>query len=353
MTDLHDRMKAAGGGLPPAPFTIDDLTCAGRRRVRRRRWLVGSTGAAAVLAVVGTAVALSGTQAPPPATPVVQPAAPAAKRFTATFQGYRAGAFRVADPAVVTPGYTSAGVWRDGDHVGLLTAYRAGVYRPEAAKDPIAVDINGKRGIRYSNDQVLGARTGADRSGPTRFGDVRVEALAWEIAADTWATLESFGPEGDIPAASMRELANRFRTSGDDPARLPYRVGYLPKGYELVQAGTWGRLIDTNDGVLSGSVYHRGAPAFAGMTGIFEFEGPSSAALLISVSKSDPPAKDTCGRATATSGVICIREIQVEGFHITVDDRTGNLSGTEVEKVIKSITVADLGKPASWFPAAR
>ena len=351
MTDLHDRMRAAGGGLPPASFTIDDLTSAGGRRVRRRRWAIGATSAAAVVASVALFVGLQ--PVPSPTTPVVQPAEPS---FAVTFKSFQVAGFRVADPAVVTPGYVSAGVWRDGDHVGLLTAYRRGVYRPEAAKNPSSVDIDGKRGIRYSNDQVLGVRTGTDpagvdRGGPVRFDEVKVDALAWEVAPDTWATLESFGPEGALPDKAMRELAGRFRPSGSATARIPYMVGYLPPGYELVQAGTYGRLVDANDGVLSGSAYHRGVPAFAGLTGILEFESPSSTALLISVRKTDPPVRDNCRPATTDRGVICERAL-VEGLNLTVDDRTRLLKPAEVEKIINGITPADLNKPATWPPAA-
>jgi hypothetical protein len=357
MTDLHERMKAAGGGLPPSPFTIDDLTSAGRRRVRRRRWLVSAASAAtAVVAVTATATILGTPARTPTVDPaVVEPAAPASA-FTVTFAGYRSGALRVADPEVVTPGYVAAGIFRDDRQVGILTAYRPGVFRPVAGGEPApVVDVAGKKAMSYSNEQVLGA----NRIGAVEWGAISVSVLAWKVAApDTWATIDTFGKFAGVTPDETRALAAAFKPVDGSAARLPYRMGHLPSGFKLVQAGTWGRLVNANDAVLSGSVYHRAAPAFAGMTGLAEFEGPSSTALLISVAKSDRdgpqkhPIQQKCLAATRHSGVICEKAIKGAGFDVRVDDRSRTLPVAEVERIVDSIQPADLGKPATWIPAA-
>src|SRR5262245_19857619 len=100
MTDLRERMQTAGGDLPPAPFTIDDLTRAGRRRVRRLRFLTGTAGAVVAVAATVTAV-LAVPREQPVDRPVATAPAPAA--YGVTFAGYRSGDLRVADPAMVTP----------------------------------------------------------------------------------------------------------------------------------------------------------------------------------------------------------------------------------------------------------
>lgn len=352
MTDLHERMKAAGGGLPPPPFTVDDLADAGRRQVRRRRWLVGTTGAVgAVVAVAAMVTTMSGTPirtpaADPPAEPAARPAPP----FAVTFAGYRSREYRVADPAVVTPGYAAAGVFRGSDQVGMLTAYRPGVFRPAPPTGAGPVDIAGRPGFSYTNEQVLGRNS----SGTVAWDSVRVSALAWEVSTDTWATIESFGT---LPDAATRALATGFRPVDSGPARIPYRVGHLPSGYRLVQAGTWGRLVDANDAALGGSVYQRVAPAFAGLTGVVEFEGPSSTALLITVAKSDRDGtqnrrlRPKCLPANPRSGVICEKAIEGEGFDVRVDDRSRNLPVAEVERILDSVRPADLDDPATWIPA--
>src|SRR5262245_21440335 len=107
MHEVRELLEIGKGDAPPPGFAVDDIVAAGRRQ--RRRALAERIGGAGVLAAALVAVGLLVGNSIMPSSnrpitqsnrPAGQPVTPtiAIAPLTFTFDGYRAGAYRVLPP---------------------------------------------------------------------------------------------------------------------------------------------------------------------------------------------------------------------------------------------------------------
>jgi hypothetical protein len=303
MDDLRELFGAARPDLPPARYSIDDITGTARRIRRRRRAVGGYAGAAvlAVLAVVGVTVVPRVT----PSTPVAQ--APAASaRLVYPFAGFTRGGYRVGAPAVATPGYATAPVLRGTDRIGTLTVYRTGAFAPDRFAHGQDVTVAGHAGM-----------AGTDPAAPT---------VAWPYADRSWAVLAT--KTGEPATAAAQAVAGGLTMTPGAPVTAPVRLGYTPPGWQIVavERGTPVRIMLAPRDL-----------AFTGLTGPVDLSGT----LEIAIASHGTPG---CAKS------VCTVSVPGTGYYAQVRDLGGRLSTGEATVVVKSLGYADPADPATWFP---
>jgi hypothetical protein len=258
---VRDVLESVQDSPPAARTTTDDII--GRARgIRLRRLAAAVTGStAAVVAVLVAASTLLGGPATRPAQPYPVGAAVGTQftmpdGFGTVFGEYRAGKYRIGPVGQVTatyqelPVYLDGQTWTDDDSGqeyplvdGMITFYRTGVYNPDSlgAADPsdaygpkIAVTVAGQPGFaRESTPQVYA-------SGGVRIGqslapqDVyKRTVLEWQYGPDAWATYIP-GRARALSTAEAVSIASAVTVQPARQLRIPYTLGFLPKGWQLV-----------------------------------------------------------------------------------------------------------------------
>ncbi|GAA2855481.1 hypothetical protein Acy02nite_72790 [Actinoplanes cyaneus] len=248
MPDMRELLETAYAGEPPMRHSTDDFVAGGRTRRARRRaaWAAGAAGtilAVAAVAVVPQIVAGHG-EVPASAQDAIRYPVTA---FGYTLTGYTIGGIAVSDPVNVTPGYQQARI-RRGDEAtrldrgdgtsekvevssSVLTVYRYGVFDSAAVGGGEPVQVGGTTG-RYVPDTML----------------------AWQYGPDAWAVIRS--APGHLSLNDMVHVAAAMRIGPSRPATLPWRMTYLPAGYQLSSMGL------VADDSVSGAHVQRGAARF-------------------------------------------------------------------------------------------
>ncbi|RIV38634.1 hypothetical protein [Micromonospora radicis] len=388
---LHEIVSAATADEPPLAHTADDIIAAGRRAERRRRAGFASAGAAGlvVVAVAGTFALTSVTSSPPAKTEL--PAAnaagttaaagqdgntgwPDATPFNFTFSGFTAGKFRVEDPIVASTAYQIApvrqldrtttelpenvrknlrpgksGETTSGAHFAYLTLYRPGAFDPSGVTDGTPLTVAGRQAI-----------ASAATNPPNR-------QLAWEYADNAWAVVTAFAYGPDLSVEDLSALVTALKPSPAAPAKLPFRVGYLPAGYTPVEVGT--NAIPGLNGIAApgdnygGATFASPPPAVTGLSQ--PFGGAAGADIPSSFSIFVTPAAKSNQQATAgetqAGETKCYPQQPSRPFcnvwtadgtvHVQVVS-TGQFPTAELTRIAQSVELADVEDEATWIPAA-
>ncbi|PTA48251.1 hypothetical protein [Micromonospora sp. RP3T] len=406
---LHDLVDAVTGDEPPMRRTADDIVAAGRRAERRRRAGFASAGAAG-LVVVAVAGAFTlptlgaGRDTPGPPAPAAAAASrpagavwPAAAPFTFTFTGYDAGTLHVQDPIATSTAYQIASVYSDrhtsndkpmtaaeaeasGDVLGdrkkaaggkpslwaYLTVYRPGAFDPDGIRNGRKVTVAGHRAVQATLPVDL------DPKNPIDAGN---KLFAWEYADNAWAAVTSFSSDKATPSfADLAGLVDGLKPGRPTPALVPFTVGYVPAGYLPLQTGTHAMpgligIATARAGDYGGATYARPAPPTSGLTAPYDaVEGGIRDGFHIfvlprtSANQSPEPGTTRCQQVPkqrAREAGLAIGDFcnvwSADGSVVLQVTATGlgdTLPSTELEKIAKGITVADVRDESTWTPAA-
>ncbi|HEY0534839.1 MAG TPA: hypothetical protein VGD29_24910 [Actinoplanes sp.] len=259
--DIQDILESVRGGAPAPYTTTDDIIARARRRRTRRTVGVAAAGVAAVLGIV-TAVALVPGGTPnmdvagqPAASQPTGPLPPEnhlpIKRvdFSTTLGSYRVGAYQVGPAGQVTAGYQEIPVYRDGEtwqdeatkvdypYAGsMLTVYAPGVYDPGSFSfgEDATLKISDKYTVKIGDKAGFAIDFTYSVPGNESTKFVRT-ALAWQYKTGAWATLVPNYNHGPLPRADAVQIAAGLLTSAKkQQLKVPYKLGYLPKGWQAV-----------------------------------------------------------------------------------------------------------------------
>lgn len=388
---LREVVDVVTADEPPLAHTADDIIAAGRRAERRRRAGFASAGAAGLVAVaVAGAFALpaaggkqhattdlgaAGTSPKASAAPWVT-AAP----FTFTFQGYSAGRFHVQNPIVASTAYQIASVYEDGRTTNdkpdtspasgqgevkkagggnptvyaYLTLYRPGAFDPAGIKNGTSLTVAGHKAVEATLTVAL------DPNNATAPGN---KELAWEYGDNAWAVVTSISSDAADPSfADLTALVTGLTPGTPTPAKVPFTVGYVPTGYQLVQTGTHAQpglagIAAAREGDYGGATFARPAPATTGLSAPFDSGVsvvPGSFTITVTPSQNSSQ-KAQAGKTKCYPNGFCNvwsadGKVQVQ----VGDEGTGaKLTETELTRIAHSVTVADATDEATWTPAAK
>jgi hypothetical protein len=387
---LHEIVDTVTADEPPLARDADDIIAAGRRAERRRRAGFASACAAGLVAVaVGGVFALpsaGGQQAAPTGGAGPAGAAPAAEAewgeaapFTYTFQAYEAGKFQVQDPIVASTAYQIASVYQDGrisndkpasgneaagaakdkkaggepSIYAYLTVYRPGSFDPAGIKDGKSLTVAGHKAVQAT------LPAGLDPENAIVPGN---KALAWEYTDNAWAVVTSISSDAEDPSfTDLSELVTGLKPSAPEPATVPFKVGYVPAGYQPVQIGTHALpglngIANARGGDYGGATFARPAPATTGLSAPFEtVDGLIDNGLSIFVTPSrNSNQQAQPGRTKCFAGGFCNVWSADGKVQIQVsDEATGKkLPAAELTRIAESVTVADVDDEKTWTPAA-
>ncbi|MGN9914258.1 hypothetical protein ACTMTJ_42690 [Phytohabitans sp. LJ34] len=381
MRDIREILLTARGDMPPRRHSVDDVVAAGRRR-KRRAFAVrlgGSGMVAAAVATVGVLVSVNltvaGNQRSVTALlPVVVPSSsspPApSPPFTFTFGRYKVDNYRVLAPDEVTPDHQKAGILRDvtdakgkvtTEYAGTMTVYQPRRFDPAGFRTGTKLTVQGRDAYH-----IEVARKPLDGWNPERPKGVGKDSapeivvgagLAWQYAPDAWAVLEpQLAADGPgFPGADQVEIAERFTVLADGPvsAKVPFRPRYLPAGFTL--QGISGQSMTAENRGMTTLVYAKPQPPGALLTAPRELEYDRTVtSVLISVLWVDTPPPDAVKQTSRCDAGRhwCMKRLPGNEFYLVVEDPSKTLPERELLKVVDSLTLADLKKAGTWFPAA-
>jgi hypothetical protein len=263
--DIQDVLKSVQGGAPAPQTTTDDIISRARRRRARRTIATAVAGTAAGLALAVTAFSALGAAprggpgigqdvaAPAASGPtgpvVVEPPRPVERiDFSTTLGDYRVGPYQVGPAGQVTAGYQEIPVYRDGDtwndeggpnypYAGAtITVYRPGVYDPGSFT--FGEDTTLKIGPQYITRVGSHPAIAIDMTyiSPVDMVTKYVRtALAWQYRDGAWATLIPSYDRSALTAADAAQIAaGLLTTAKKHELKVPYKFGYLPRGWQAV-----------------------------------------------------------------------------------------------------------------------
>src|SRR2546430_9039155 len=284
-------------GPPPLRYPVAEIIQSGQgvRRRRRTGWMTSGVPVVAAVGVVAAVAVPSLTRAAVPPT-TVGPAGPsadlaastdaapafpvAAQPFTFSFDGYRVGRLRVAQPIDVSTAYELASVYADGlttndrpadpnqppptrqvpTLYGYLTVYRPGAYIPWKLANAHRVSVAGRPGLEVDD---------------TAGGWAAKRTLAWQYGTNAWAVINAGSTGADYPSAEdVRRLAAGLRPATPRAAKVPFTMTYVPPGYHLdevamhAMTGLDGIAV-AREGDYAGLLFSRPAQPTIGLTAPF------------------------------------------------------------------------------------
>ncbi|MFI5938355.1 hypothetical protein [Actinoplanes sp. NPDC051494] len=381
---IEDVLEAVQQGAP-APRTSTDDIIAGARRIRsRRRWAAGTAAGGAVLTVAVLVAGLTGT--PQKTSPPVTPAAPTVTErvftqpdgFAATLGEYRVGRYTIGPVDAVTQGYQTLPVYRDGDttRVGdkeylnadaVIRVYRPGVYDPRSfGAEQVyrgrygrstAITVAGRPGMKreltyevptmrqFNNwyDNPTEGMFPEEEGGP----EYTRTAVAWEYADDAWAV---FAPGQSL--APMSEADTLAMVAGLTPAqprpiRVPYRIGYLPDGYQVVGAL---QVTPETDEIVSIVSIHRGP--LKGDDLVDPMDEVSGGLLRIwqgTPTDSTRPATKTGVRCDSQL-THCVRLFGDDNYFAEFQSREGGLPEARIKQILSGLSFENVNDRSTWQP---
>jgi hypothetical protein len=202
----------------------------------RRRWiapLAAAVAVAAVVAGVATAVAVIDARhrTTPVAGPTLQPMTGRELRYTVSvgdIPGYYTRSRYLLPQRETTYVQLSGG---RGIVAGVVLVYPAGVYNPTVVRSGQPVTVHGRPGFFAKTASVINQDDGV----PTKADD---PTLAWATAQNQWIVIQGWNSTGtpDLekrhldPFTELMKVAAATRDGVSEPLRIPFAVGYLPKG---------------------------------------------------------------------------------------------------------------------------
>jgi hypothetical protein len=377
---MHELLQVAREDAPPARYSVDDIVAAGRRR---RRWAfaqraggIGTAAAAVVTAAVLVTgnLALSGggggTEPAVPAGTASQPGPfviEASEPFTFTFDGYRIGDYHVLPPDNVNLGYQSTHIIRYGRNyakdktdlafAGAVTVYQPGVFRPERFLSGTRLTVQGREAYRARFTRTVSNQI--DRDGNFINGEkIPYDALAWQYGPDAWAVIAQevsrLGPS-ELPAEIQIALAERFTLRTGEPvkAKLPFRAGYLPAGYELIAAE--GQSMTSPYSGMVTFVYGRPDASLETLTAPVDLQRIRNApSIVVSLLWVDTPPRDARKRTSRCNEGQHWCKLDLPGgeFWALAEDPSETLPDAELLKVLDNLDFATIKKANTWHPIA-
>lgn len=296
---------------------------------RRRQRAVGAVAAAAALAVAlpVTARQLWAADSPLPergvqaaASPTPSARVPSGPRppFAFTLSPVSAAGYEIG-PMALNAKLQTATIQRAGRPAAHLVVYSPGadakVYPGgwDAAPDSERVAVNGA---------------------PAWYSDRDKEStIRWEHAPDAWAVITSTSSPA-LSRETLIALAEAVRFTAPYPAKIPYRLGYLPAGYKPfhVSQAESRRVVQ------------------------FESQGGRLGALDIVVEewsaadRRDWRADRTmAGRPADCTDLVDGRRCVVDFGAFRVDVGSGGMTVGEMERVVAGMTFAKWDDPATWY----
>lgn len=389
---LHDLVDAVTADEPPMARTADDIVAAGRRAQRRRRAGFASAGAAGLVVVaVAGAFALPGAGGPqrgttggPVAAATTAPTWGTAP-FTFTFRGYDAGTLHVQDPIVATTTYEMASVYSDGHTsndkavtdeemaelgggsileqkkraknrkptlYAYLTVYRPGAFDPAGVDDARPAIVAGRKALRATLPVGLEAGNAADDGN---------KLFAWQYADDAWAAVTSISSNPASPSFDdLGGLVEGLKPSEPRPAKVPFTMGYVPRGYVPLQVGEGALagldgIASARDGNYGGATFVKPAAPVSGLTAPYDQgeAGIKDGFHVFVTPSGNSNQKAEAGEAKCYAAGFCNVWSADGTVSVQVSAQTtGNkLPTAELEKVAAAITVADVKDESTWTPA--
>jgi hypothetical protein len=378
--DIQDVLKSVQRGAPAPYTTTDDIITRARRKRARRTVGVAAAGTAACVALAVTAFSALGAApgggpnrgpdggpnggsdvgapaASAPVGPVVTGSPLPVERvdFGTTLGDYRVGAYQVGPAGQVTAGYQEIPVYRDGDtwedqdgtaypYAGAtITVYRPGVYDPDSFT--FGEDSTLTVGPRYVTKVGSRPAFGVDMTYLSPVDKVTKyvrTALAWQYRDGAWATLIPSYDRVALPQADAVQIAaGLLTTAKKHELKVPYRLGYLPRGWQAV--GVEQTAAKTSSEV-SDVFLHQG-PVRHPDTRVDEVL-PGNVKIVVSRGK----PKDTL-----VEGLNCFPgrhecEILRGGYLIGVGDFTGAVPDQTIRKIAAGLQFKDLSDQDTWVP---
>lgn len=361
---MHEVVNMATDDGPPLRVSVDDIVASGRRVQRRRRTglAAGLATAAVALVAVTTAAVVparhrTGTEAATAAatnTSAVTKAAPGpllGDPLQFTFSGYSVGPVHVQNPIVAGNAYQIAAVTvdgtTDGRHIGKLpdprivkprldaslTLYRPGAYAVQRLTGATPAMVAGHRALRAEHHEDFGPW---------------LRTLAWEYAPNAWAVLDSNADRPDLP--TMRQLeatAAALTGTAARPVKVPFRLSYVPAGYDLFAVGD--HMTGSLDAVggpsttqYSGLFFARSGLPRTGLRGPYDNMMRGAFQIMIQANTADTPASPGCD-----SG-LCTRLADGGKVAVEVASNPGSLSKAETMKVLDGIELTDVHDAGTW-----
>ena len=362
---MHEVVNMATDDGPPLGVSADDIVASGRRVQRRRRaGLAAGLAMVAVAAVAVTTTALvparqrTGKEAASAAVPssraVTKTAAGPllADPIEFTFSGYSVGPVHVQNPIVAGNAYQIAAVTVDGTtdsrHPGkvsdprdakprldaTLTLYRPGAYAVQRLAGATSTTVAGHRALKVEHHQSRGPW---------------LRTLAWQYAANAWAVLDSNADRADLP--TMRQLeatAAALTGAAARPVTVPFRLSYVPAGYDVFAVGD--HMTGSLDAVggpsateYSGLFFAKSGLPRTGLLGPYDNMMPGAFEIMISANTPDAPGTPGCD-----SG-LCTRLADGGKVSVEVASNAGSLSKAETMRVLDGIRLTDVHDAGTWL----
>ena len=362
---MHEVVNMATDDGPPLGVSVDDIVASGRRVQRRRR-----TGLAVGLAMVAVAAVAVTTTALVPArqrtgkeaASAVVPSSRAVTKAAAgplladplefTFSGYSVGPVHVQNPIVAGNAYQIAAVTVDGTtdsrHRGkvsdprdakprldaTLTLYRPGAYAVQRLAGATSTTVAGHRALKVEHHQSRGPW---------------LRTLAWQYATNAWAVLDSSADQADLP--TMRQLeatAAALTGAAARPVTVPFRLSYVPAGYDVFAVGD--HMTGSLDAVggpsatqYSGLFFAKSGLPRTGLLGPYDNMMPGAFEIMISANTPDAPGTPGCD-----SG-LCTRLADGGKVSVEVASNAGSLSKAETMRVLDGIRLTDVHDAGTWL----
>jgi hypothetical protein len=365
--DIQDVLESVRGGAPAPYTTTDDIIARAKRRKARRTVGVATAGVAAALAIAVSATLLPGggsgpginaaghpvESAPTGPVPAEKPLPVKRVDFSSTLGSYRVGAYQVGPAGQVTAGYQQIPVYHDGEtwqddttkvnypYAGsMLTVYAPGVYDPGSFT--FGEDATLKIGDQYT--VKIGDRAGLAIDftyavpGDEKTKFVRT-ALAWQYKPGAWATLVPNYNHGPLPRADAVQIAAGLVTSArKQQLKVPYRLGYLPKGWQAIAVTQTPLQTSTT---MSSIILHRGPEANPAMF----LDASAPATIGIGVSKGSDPKEHL------VQGMNCFpgqHECTILHGDYSISVGSWDQPDATVKRIAEGLQLKDLSDPSTW-----
>jgi hypothetical protein len=364
--DIQDVLRSVQEGAPAPHTTTDDIIARARRKRAGRTVAVAAAGVVACLGI-GVAVVNApgdggGSAIPAAGEPAVSnPPRPSEKPlpveridFSTTLGSYRIGPYQVGPAGQVTAGYQRIPVYKDGEtwqddatkvdypYAGsTITVYAPGVYDPGSFSfgEDATLKISDKYTVKIGDTAGFAIDFTYSVPGDESTKFVRT-ALAWQYKKGSWATLVPNYFHGALPREDAVNIAAGLVTSAKkQQLKVPYKLGYLPKGWQAVAVAQTSVQTSTT---MSSVYLHQGPEANPATVQ----DGSAPGTIGIGVSH----GRDS--KDPLVEGLNCfpLRQecIILHGdYQISVD--SWDLPDATIKKIAQGLQLKDLGDPSTWI----
>ena len=331
----------------------------GRRSPGRRQWIAPVAAAAAVVAVVGGAVALTSVnhrthnRTEQAASHTLPPTGGIELRYIGSIG--RVPNYQIGRPVFASDRQLTE-VSRNGvAEVADVTVYNEGAFKPSTIEHARPVTVGQIHGLF---GEVL-----VTVAAPSKHV-VPTPTLAWQLSSGRWVTITGWWPEYLAPyhlrldpLTEAKRIAAAFDTSVSRPFLVPFRVGYLPNGLERTGGqstppptapGTrWHGSVDFNGAADGSRMVDFSAWPNRGTglpSGTFDLGGhPALIHTLKTVDPTQHPTKTTERL-----------DLDIYFGQSVVTIMTNGVSRDELIKIGRSVLVAsNVNDPSTWFDATK